>query len=65
MNTVLSYSHGRFIPVADAIVMVVAHRGCLVMPLLNYSEKLVKGCCFMDVKPKLDQETLHVAEFRV
>ena len=53
------------LPVADAIVVAVAHREYLERPLADYFRKIVKGGCFIDVKSKFDREALHAAGFRV
>jgi len=53
------------LPVADAVVMAVAHRQYLEMPLPDYFPKLVKGGCFIDVKSVFDQELLNKEGFSV
>ena len=49
------------LPVADAIIMAVAHREYLDMPLSDIQQKVVEGGCFIDVKSKFDREALHAA----
>ncbi len=49
------------LPVADAIIMAVAHREFLGRPLSDYQQKVVAGGCFIDVKSKFDREALHAA----
>ena len=53
------------LPVADAAVVAVAHRGYLERPLGDYSAKLAPGGCFMDVKAKFDRSRLEMAGLRV
>jgi UDP-N-acetyl-D-galactosamine dehydrogenase len=49
------------LPVADAIIMAVAHEEFLGRPLSDYQQKVVAGGCFIDVKSKFDREALHAA----
>jgi len=53
------------LPVADAIIMAVAHEEFLDKPLSDYQQKVVAGGCFIDVKSKFDREALHAAGFCV
>ena len=53
------------LPVADAIIMAVAHEEFLERPLSDYQQKVVEGGCFIDVKSKFDREALHAAGFCV
>ena len=49
------------LPVADAIILAVAHEEFLGRPLSDYQQKVVEGGCFIDVKSKFDREALHAA----
>jgi UDP-N-acetyl-D-galactosamine dehydrogenase len=49
------------LPVADAIIMAVAHEEFLDKPLSDYQQKVVEGGCFIDVKSKFDREALCAA----
>lgn len=53
------------LPVADAIIMAVAHREFLETPLSDYKKKVAKGGCFIDVKSKFDREALSASGFKV
>jgi UDP-N-acetyl-D-galactosamine dehydrogenase len=53
------------LPVADAIIMAVAHEEFLDKPLSDYRQKVVEGGCFIDVKSKFDREALCTAGFCV
>ncbi|MFW2439244.1 MAG: nucleotide sugar dehydrogenase [Arenicellales bacterium] len=53
------------LPVADSIVMAVAHQEYLDKPLSEYVLKVKKGSCFVDVKSQFDQERLKDAGLRV
>ena len=53
------------LPVADAIIMAVAHEEFLDKPLSDYQQKVVEGGCFIDVKSKFDQQALRAAGFCV
>ena len=53
------------LPEADAIVVAVAHKEYLERPLTDYSRKLVKGGCFIDVKSMFEREALHAVGLRV
>jgi len=46
------------LPVADALVVAVAHRQFLDMPLKNLAAKVVKQGCFIDVKSAFDTNAL-------
>ena len=49
------------LPVADAIIMAVAHEEFLNRPLSDYQQKVIEGGCFIDVKSKFDRDALHAA----
>ena len=53
------------LPVADAIIMAVAHEEYLERPFSDYQQKVVDGGCFIDVKSKFDREALCAAGFCV
>jgi UDP-N-acetyl-D-galactosamine dehydrogenase len=53
------------LPVADAIIMAVAHAEFLDKPLSEYQQKVAEGGCFIDVKSKFDREALCAAGFCV
>lgn len=53
------------LPVADAMVMAVAHQEYLDKPLSEYALKVQKNSCFVDVKSLFDQERLKEAGLRV
>jgi UDP-N-acetyl-D-galactosamine dehydrogenase len=53
------------LPVADAIVMAVAHNRLLDIPLPEYLAKLKQGGCFIDVKSRFDREALQAAGLTV
>ena len=53
------------LPVADAIIMAVAHEEYLEKPFSDYQQKVVDGGCFIDVKSKFDREALCAAGFCV
>ena len=53
------------LPVADAIIMAVAHEEYLGKPLSDYQQKVVEGGCFIDVKSKFNRDALHAAGFCV
>jgi len=46
------------LPRADAIVVAVAHRQFLAIPLADYFAKVIKGGCFIDVKSQFDVTAL-------
>jgi len=47
------------LPIADAIVVAVAHRQFLQRPLGEITRKMVPGGCFIDVKSKFDRHELN------
>lgn len=49
------------LPVADAIVLAVAHRQFLQRGLADYKSKLVEKGCFIDVKSQFDRQALRDA----
>jgi len=49
------------LPVADAIILAVAHEEFLGRPLSDYQQKVIEGGCFIDVKSKFDRDALHAA----
>ena len=49
------------LPVADAVVLAVAHREYLSMPLSKLTTKVRKGGCVIDVKSALDREQVQAA----
>ena len=53
------------LPVADAIVMAVAHQDYLDMPLSEHISKVQKNGCFIDVKSQFDQASLNKAGLKV
>jgi UDP-N-acetyl-D-galactosamine dehydrogenase len=53
------------LPMAEAMVVAVAHRHFINIGVETFARKLVKGGCFIDVKSKFDRETLSAAGFRV
>jgi UDP-N-acetyl-D-galactosamine dehydrogenase len=53
------------LPVADAMVMAVAHNAFLRMPTRELLKKLAKGGCFVDVKSRFDADSLRAAGFSV
>lgn len=53
------------LPVANAIVMAVAHQEYLDKPLSEYVLKVEKGSCFVDVKSQFDQDLLKDAGLKV
>ncbi len=53
------------LPRADLVIVVVAHRDFLARPLEDFSNKLVSGGCFIDVKAKFDRVTLENNGFNV
>jgi UDP-N-acetyl-D-galactosamine dehydrogenase len=53
------------LPVADAIVMAVAHDRLLDRPLPEFLEKVKEGGCFIDVKSRFEREALRAAGLRV
>jgi len=53
------------LPVADAMVVTVAHKQFLQLPLPTLTGKLVSGGCFIDVKSKFDRQQLESMGVRV
>lgn len=53
------------LPVADAIILAVAHKEFMDKPFSDYQQKIVDGGCFIDVKSKFDQQALRAAGFCV
>jgi len=53
------------LPVADAIVLAVAHKVFLDLPIHDLAKKLTKGGCFVDVKSRFDVDSLRAAGFSV
>ena len=49
------------LPVADALVLAVAHDEFLAKPLAEYTARSRKGGCFVDVKSRFDRDALHAA----
>src|SRR6266436_7489855 len=52
------------LPMAEAMVVAVAHRHFINIGVETFARKIVKGGCFIDVKSKFDRETLSAAGFR-
>lgn len=46
------------LPQADAVVVAVAHRQFVEMPIDNFMNKVVKRGCFIDVKSQFDEKSL-------
>ena len=53
------------LPVAEAVVVAVAHRAYREMPVVTLTEKIVPGGCCIDVKAVLDRDALTKAGFPV
>lgn len=53
------------LPVADAIVMAVAHQGFLSLPLRDYSAIAKEKACFIDVKSQFDANALNSIGYSV
>ena len=53
------------LPQADAIVVAVAHRALIQLPLSTYCEKMARNGCFIDVKSQFDAQELFAAGFYV
>ncbi len=49
------------LPVADAIIVAVAHRQFLARPIAEYAKKMVKKGTFIDVKSQFDRQALEAA----
>lgn len=53
------------LPVADAIVVAVAHRQFLARPIAEFAKKVTKNGCFIDVKSAFDREALQAGGLSV
>lgn len=53
------------LPAAEAIVAAVAHKPFLAMSPKDFSKKLAKGGCFVDVKSRFDAQALRAAGMNV
>ena len=53
------------LPRADAVVVAVAHRQFVAMPLADYLPKVVERGCFIDVKSQFDMPALQRAGLTV
>ena len=53
------------LPVADALVVAVAHRPFLAMSAKDFAKKLAHGGCFVDVKSRFDTDALEAAGLKV
>jgi UDP-N-acetyl-D-galactosamine dehydrogenase len=53
------------LPVADAMVVAVAHRRFRDIGAEMFAGKVVKGGCFIDVKSQFDRQALSAAGLRV
>ncbi len=53
------------LPVADAVVVAVAHRGLLNKNAVDYRKKIVPNGCFVDVKSQFDAGALRAAGLSV
>jgi UDP-N-acetyl-D-galactosamine dehydrogenase len=53
------------LPVADALVVAVAHRAYLDRPVADLTAKLKAGGCFVDVKARCDRRALETAGVKV
>lgn len=53
------------LPVADAVVVAVAHQDFLDRPLADYFKKMVGNGCFVDVKCRFDKDALTTAGITV
>jgi UDP-N-acetyl-D-galactosamine dehydrogenase len=53
------------LPVCDALIVAVAHREFVSMPLERLTEHLRRGGCFIDVKAAYDPKRIEQAGFRV
>ena len=61
----ISLTEWDALPVADAVVLAVAHREYLSMPLSKLTAKARKSGCMIDVKSVLDREKLQAAGLAV
>ncbi len=53
------------LPVADAVVLAVAHQDYIQRPSRDYVAMLRRGGCFVDVKARFDRKALEAASVRV
>ena len=53
------------LPVADALVLAVAHRDYLLRPMRDYVAMLRRGGCFVDVKSRFNRRELELAGIRL
>jgi UDP-N-acetyl-D-glucosamine/UDP-N-acetyl-D-galactosamine dehydrogenase len=53
------------LPMAEAMLVAVAHRHFISIGVETFARKIVKGGCFIDVKSKFDREALSAAGLRV
>ena len=53
------------LPVADAVVLAVAHQDYIQRPSRDYVAMLRRGGCFVDVKSRFDRKALEAASVRV
>ncbi|MFQ6021208.1 MAG: nucleotide sugar dehydrogenase [Acidiferrobacterales bacterium] len=53
------------LPVADGVIVAVAHRQFIEKPIDSYLEKLIPNGCFIDVKSRFDPATLRSAGITV
>jgi UDP-N-acetyl-D-galactosamine dehydrogenase len=53
------------LPVADAIVLAVAHRDYVQRPMREYVAMLRRGGCFVDVKSRFNRRELELAGIRL
>jgi UDP-N-acetyl-D-galactosamine dehydrogenase len=49
------------LPVADAVIVAVAHQEFIDKPIAAYTEKLIANGCFVDVKSRFDADELRRA----
>ncbi|MBI2311639.1 MAG: nucleotide sugar dehydrogenase [Betaproteobacteria bacterium] len=54
----LALTPWQALPVADALVVAVAHRQLLEKPIAEYVEKVSSGGCFIDIKSRFDRQAL-------
>lgn len=55
----------KSLPLADAVIVAVAHEPLLSISYASYAEKLKPGGCFIDVKARFDSDKLNSAGFAV
>ena len=53
------------LPVAEALVVAVAHKPFLTMPVEKLASKVARNACVVDIKSRLDQAALRTAGLRV